>query len=235
LSPESGTLTDQTDVGSYFVATYPPFSVWSQEAVARDARPALLSPPDPAVPLGLYLHIPFCRKRCHFCYFRVYTDKNASEVAHYLDVLAREWELYAALHGDRRAARSISFISAAARRSFLSTQQLRTLVQRLTAVTPWTSAEEITFECEPGTLTDAKLAAIRELGITRLSSASRTSTIASSSSTGRAHRSPEIEQAYRSARALGFPQINIDLIAGMLGETEENWAACVRRTARART
>ena len=78
--------------------------MWSQEAVARDARPALESPPVPGVPLGLYLHIPFCRKRCHFCYFRVYTDKNAQEVGHYLDVLAREWELYAAAAGDRRAA-----------------------------------------------------------------------------------------------------------------------------------
>jgi len=229
LSPESGTLTDQTDVGSYFVATYPPFSVWSQEAVARDARPALLSPPDPAVPLGLYLHIPFCRKRCHFCYFRVYTDKNASEVTHYLDVLAREWELYAACPAI--AGRPLDFVYfGGGTPSFLSTQQLRTLVQRLTAVTPWTSAEEITFECEPGTLTDAKLAAIRELGITRLSLGVENFDDRILELNGRAHRSPEIEQAYRSARALGFPQINIDLIAGMLGETEENWAACVRRT-----
>src|SRR5437870_1697109 len=74
---------DQTDVGSYFVATYPPFSVWSREAVDHSARPALAAPPDPAVPLGLYVHIPFCRKRCHFCYFRVYTDRNAQEVAQY--------------------------------------------------------------------------------------------------------------------------------------------------------
>ena len=44
--------------------------------------------------LGLYLHIPFCRKRCHFCYFRVYVDKNAREVEQYLDILAREWERY---------------------------------------------------------------------------------------------------------------------------------------------
>ena len=43
----------------------------------------------------MYLHIPFCRKRCHFCYFRVYTDKNAREVEQYLDLLGREWELYA--------------------------------------------------------------------------------------------------------------------------------------------
>ena len=71
---------DQTDVGSYFVATYPPFSVWNQADVERAALPALQTPPAPGAPLGLYLHIPFCRKRCHFCYFRVYTDKNAEDV-----------------------------------------------------------------------------------------------------------------------------------------------------------
>jgi oxygen-independent coproporphyrinogen-3 oxidase len=47
---------------------------------------------------------------------------------------------------------------------------------------------------------------------------------------GRAHRSPEIGQAFQCARSLAFPQINIDLIAGMLGETEENWHACVQKT-----
>ena len=81
---------EKTEVGSYFVATYPPFSVWSADAVNADARTALAAPPTPGVPLGLYVHIPFCRKRCHFCYFRVYTDKNANEVQDYLDVVARE-------------------------------------------------------------------------------------------------------------------------------------------------
>src|SRR5262245_66631030 len=88
---------EQTEVGSYFVANYPPFSVWNAGAVTTDARPALASLPVPGVPLGVYLHIPFCRKRCHFCYFRVYTDRNAREVESYLDRLAREWELYAPL------------------------------------------------------------------------------------------------------------------------------------------
>src|SRR4029450_1166052 len=84
----------EPEVGSYFVATYPPFSVWTPEAVARDAMPALHAPGDPRTPLGLYLHIPFCRKRCHFCYFRVYTDKNAQDVAQYLHTLAPARELY---------------------------------------------------------------------------------------------------------------------------------------------
>ena len=219
----------EPEVGSYFVATYPPFSVWSPEAVERDAKPALASRPDGSTPLGLYLHIPFCRKRCHFCYFRVYTDKNAQEIGRYLDVLAREWEMYArqpAIEG-----RPLNFVYfGGGTPSFLSTHQLQKLVHRLTATTPWASAEEITFECEPGTLTEAKLAAIRKMGVTRLSLGVENFDDRLLEINGRAHRSPEIGTAYRSARSLGFPQINIDLIAGMLGETEENWRTNIETT-----
>ena len=149
--PDTSQLADleQTEVGSYFVANYPPFSVWTPDAVATDAKAALASPAAPETPLGLYLHIPFCRKRCHFCYFRVYTDKNAREVEQYLDLLGREWELYAtqpALEG-----RAFNFVYfGGGTPSFLSTRQLETLVKRVTAGRSWETAEEITFECEPG-------------------------------------------------------------------------------------
>jgi len=228
LSPQPAEV-EQTEVGSYFVANYPPFSVWTPEAVPSEARPALESPPSAGVPLGLYLHIPFCRKRCHFCYFRVYTDRNAKEVESYLDLLAREWELYAPMQAI--AGRPIDFVYfGGGTPSFLSTPQLRRLVDRLTAVTPWTGAEEITFECEPGTLTEAKLAAIRRMGVTRLSLGVENFDDRILELNGRAHRSPEIGRSYAQARSLGFPQINIDLIAGMLGETDENWRACIDRT-----
>jgi coproporphyrinogen III oxidase-like Fe-S oxidoreductase len=219
----------EPEVGSYFVATYPPFSVWSADAVERDAKPALHSPPKPATPLGLYLHIPFCRKRCHFCYFRVYTDKNAQEIGRYLDVLGKEWEMYArqpAIEG-----RPLNFVYfGGGTPSFLSTQQLQTLVKHLTRVTPWNQAEEITFECEPGTLTEHKLKAIRKMGVTRLSLGVENFDDRILEINGRAHRSPEIGTAYQYARALGFPQINIDLIAGMLGETDENWQRNIEKT-----
>jgi len=157
----------ETEVGSYFVANYPPFSVWNREAVDRDALPALHTAPA-AVPLGLYLHIPFCRKRCHFCYFRVYTQKNAQEVAEYLDLLVSEWEIYG--HLPAIAGRPLGFVYfGGGTPSFLSTAQLEGLVERLAAVAPWSKAEEITFECEPGTLTEGKLSAIRRMGVTRLS------------------------------------------------------------------
>ncbi|HKZ31675.1 MAG TPA: coproporphyrinogen-III oxidase family protein [Vicinamibacteria bacterium] len=222
-------VQEQTEVGSYFVANYPPFSVWTKEAVDAHARPALASPPVPGVPLGLYLHIPFCRKRCHFCYFRVYTDKNAKDVAHYIDTLVREWEAYQAQPAV--ASRPLDFVYfGGGTPSFLSTKQLESLVGRLSALTPWTGAEEITFECEPGTLTAGKLEAIRGMGVTRLSLGVENFDDRILELNGRAHRSAEIFTAYDKARSLGFPQVNIDLIAGMLGETDANWQACVRRT-----
>jgi oxygen-independent coproporphyrinogen-3 oxidase len=220
-------LADQTEVGSYFVANYPPFSVWTPKALP-EAVAALASPPDPTVPLGLYLHIPFCRKRCHFCYFRVYTDKNSQDVVRYLDLVAREWELYAAEKAI--AGRALNFVYfGGGTPSFLSTDQLGRLVNRLTSVSPWTSTEEITFECEPGTLTDRKLSAIRSIGVTRLSLGVENFDDRILEVNGRAHRSAEIGQAYRYARSLGFPQINIDLIAGMLGETDANWRVCIEK------
>ncbi len=222
-------LADQTEVGSYFVATYPPFSVWTTDAVERDAHAALQAPPVPGVPLGLYLHIPFCRKRCHFCYFRVYTDKNAQEVGDYLDVLAREWELYA--RQPAIAGRPLNFVYfGGGTPSFLSTTQLGGLVTRLKAVAPWDRAEEVTFECEPGTLTEPKLAAIRAMGVTRLSLGVENFSDELLELNGRAHRSPEIGRAFAYARSLDFPQINIDLIAGMLGETDANWQDCIDKT-----
>jgi len=223
------TVEEQAEVGSYFVANDPPFSVWTQDAVDQEAKPALAARPEPGTPLGLYLHIPFCRKRCHFCYFRVYTDKNSQEVEEYLDVLVREMELYSKLpsFGDRQ----LNFVYfGGGTPSFLSTRQLQSLVKRLSDITTWDGAEEITFECEPGTLGDTKLAAIRQMGVTRLSLGLENFDDRILEANGRAHRSSEIFKAYDAARALGFPQINIDLIAGMLGETEENWHSCIEKT-----
>src|ERR1043165_2776450 len=93
----------RTEVGNYFVSNYPPFSQWKPEFVPQ-ALDALAQPARVDDPLGLYLHIPFCRKRCLFCYFKVYTDKNASEIEVYLDALIKENELYsrtAAFQGRR--------------------------------------------------------------------------------------------------------------------------------------
>ena len=87
------------------------------------------------------------------------------------------------------------------------------------ALLPWSEVEEVTFECEPGTLTDHKLKAIRDLSVTRLSLGVENFDDHILEINGRAHRSKEIWRAYRLRARARFPQINIDLIAGMVEET----------------
>ena len=217
----------KTEVGSYFVANYPPFSVWSPEH--RSAIEAALDrPAEPDTPLGLYLHIPFCRKRCRFCYFRVYTDKNAGEVESYLSALSREIALYAGREGFN--GRQFEFVYfGGGTPSYLSNEQLLRLVERINEKWRWDAAKEVTFECEPGTLKESKLRTIKQIGVTRLSLGVEHFDDEILSTNGRAHESPEIVQAYAWAREVGFAQINIDLIAGMVGETDDKWKHAVER------
>jgi oxygen-independent coproporphyrinogen-3 oxidase len=231
ITPETITappLEKQTTVGNYFVSNYPPFSFWKPEDVG-ELYAALERPPVPGTPLGIYLHIPFCRKRCHFCYFRVYTDKDSAAIRNYLDAALKELSLYARkpFIGGRKP----NFIYfGGGTPSFLSVDQLKHLTNGMKALLPWDEAEEVTFEVEPGTLTDHKLKAIREMGVTRLSLGVENFDDHILEINGRAHHSKEITRAYAFARALDFPQINIDLIAGMVEETEANWRECVRKT-----
>src|SRR5882762_11899108 len=86
---------DETTAGNYFVANYPPFHFWGA-GNARHVSELIQKPSPKETALGVYFHIPFCRKRCHFCYFRVYTDKNAdrseehtSELQSHLNLVCR--------------------------------------------------------------------------------------------------------------------------------------------------
>jgi oxygen-independent coproporphyrinogen-3 oxidase len=218
---------EETTAGSYFVSNYPPYSFWSPKCV-HEAESALNRAPAPGTPLGVYLHIPFCRKRCTFCYFKVYTDKNRSEIESYLEATLAELKLFASRKfiGGRKP----SFIYfGGGTPSYISTSQLSYLVEGMKNLLPWDAAEEVAFECEPGTLTEAKLLAIKEMGTTRLSLGVENFNEDILRNNGRAHGAAEIGRAYEYARSIGFPQINVDLIAGMVGETEENWRETIRR------
>ena len=217
----------KTEVGSVFVSNYPPYSAWSSEAVP-EATKALDSPPNSGNPLGLYLHIPFCRKRCKFCYFRVYTDKNSNDIQTYLDALAREIELYSEKPSVK--GRLLHFVYfGGGTPSYISAKHLRALVSRIQAALPWDQAKEIAFECEPGTLTRPKLEAIRDLGITRLSLGVENLNDEILSENGRAHLSKEIYRVIPWVHELAFDQLNVDLIAGMVGETWETWRENVQK------
>ena len=218
----------ETRAGNYFVSNYPPYSFWRPED-----RPEILAaldrPPQPGNPLGLYVHVPFCRKRCHFCYFKVIIGAKAPEIRGYIDAAVKELDMYrerAALAG--RKPEFIYFGGGTP--SFLSTSMLSELVGRLQERLPWDEAREIAFECEPGTLTERKIQHIKSLGVTRLSLGVENFDSRILEINGRAHRAEEVDRAYAAAREAGFEQINIDLIAGMLEETEDNWKRNIEKT-----
>ncbi len=210
------------------MSNYPPYSVWGEGQV-QSAELALGSAPQPETPLGLYLHIPFCRRRCKFCYFKVYTDKNSSEVEKYLDGLAREIELHRKMPAI--AGRPLKFVYfGGGTPSFISGRHLRSLIERVKGQFSWDEVEEVAFECEPGTLTEKKLQTIRDLGITRISLGVENFNDRILEENGRAHVSKEIYRVAPWIKALDFEQFNIDLIAGMVGETNQTWEESVRKT-----
>ena len=175
------------------------------------------------------LHIPFCRKRCKFCYFRVYTDKNATKSNSYVAALSREIELVSRL--PVMGGRPFRFVYfGGGTPSFLSAKQLTSLVDRLRANINWDHAEEVTFECEPGTLAAAKVETLRSSASRGSAWASRTSATPSWKRTaGRTCRAKSTK-SWDWIIDAGFPNINIDLISGMVGETWDNWQRYVRKT-----
>ena len=220
-------MTETTEPGSYFVANYPPFHRWTADAVSA-VLDAFAAPPT-AEPLGLYLHVPFCRKRCKFCYFRVYTDVAAADVERYSLALAREAALAAALPAvEGRMLRYVYFGGGTP--SFLSVKQLERLVAGIHESFGWDDAEEVTFECEPGTLSEPKVRALKSLGMTRISLGVENFDDAILEANGRAHLSAEILRSWDWIKAAGFPNTNVDLISGMVGETEESWRKTVEKT-----
>jgi oxygen-independent coproporphyrinogen-3 oxidase len=220
------TETVKTEVGSYFISNYPPYSTWSADNLP-DVQRALQEPPTD-VPLGLYLHIPFCRKRCKFCYFRVYTDKNAADVERYVAALSREIELVSRL--PVMGGRPFRFVYfGGGTPSFLSGKQLTSLVDRLRENIRWDKAEEVTFECEPGTLSEPKVKTLKDLGVTRVSLGVENFSDEVLELNGRAHLSGEIAKAWGWIQDTGFYNTNIDLIAGMVGETWDNWKDCISK------
>jgi oxygen-independent coproporphyrinogen-3 oxidase len=221
--------TSTTEIGSYFISNYPPFSQWDRSFVP-EVLSAFASEPDRSVPLGLYVHIPFCRKRCKFCYFRVYTQQNAKTIQGYVDALEKEFELLSkqpAVIG-----RDLDFAYfGGGTPSYLSSRQLRSLHDKLAKYLSWHTAQEVTFECEPGTLNEEKVRTLKDIGVTRVSLGVENFSDTILEANGRAHLSPEVFKAYDWIRANDFPQVNVDLIAGMIGEDDDNWMRCVEKVA----
>ena len=209
---------DEPPYGNYFVAAYPPFSQWSEAAVA-DFERVLETPPAQPAPLGLYCHIPFCVERCSYCYYLSHSGRELQRVEEYLEALLTELRDYAARAAV--AGRPLDFVYfGGGTPSILSTARIRRLLGGLQQILPWSAAREVSFECAPRSVTLDKLQALRELGVTRLSLGVQQLDDEVLERNGRVHSVADVEAAYAAIRQVGFEVVNLDLMVGLVGETE---------------
>ncbi len=214
-------------LGSYFVATYPPFFHWSPETVAA-AEAALDTPPgQPAPPLGLYVHVPFCVQRCRYCHYLSYDDR-AQDMEPYLGAVLRE--LSALVARPALEGRWLDFVYfGGGTPSVLSASHVGQLLDWLRRTAPWKDHAEITFECAPRTVTQRKAEVLRTGGVTRVSLGVQQLDDGVLRASGRIHLVEDVEHAYGVLRAAGFDVINLDLMVGLPGETDSTFMSSLER------
>jgi len=207
--------------GSYFVSTYPPFSQWSPNDVVHVERGLSNGSATPDAPLGLYVHIPFCVKRCDFCYYLSYADKTQDQHRAYVDALLNELTLYRQYPA--LADRRLNFVYfGGGTPSMLNEASMRSLMEGLQKLFSWDRIEEVTFECAPRTVTESKLRVLHDAGVTRLSLGVQTLDDEVLRLNGRVHLRKDVDQAYERIRRVGLDVVNLDLIVGLPGESDES-------------
>ena len=171
-------------------------------------------------PFGVYVHIPFCARRCDYCAFATWTDKGHLVDA-YLDAVRAE--IAVAVDEGLPAATSVFFGGGTP--SMVPAEGLMAVL----ATIPRTADAEVTVECNPDTVSDDLLAAYRAGGVNRLSFGVQSLVDHVLVGLGRTHDVANVERAVRSARRTGFDSFNLDLIYGGAGESNADWQATLDR------
>lgn len=172
-------------------------------------------------PLGLYLHVPFCRTRCAFCnfYLQVYRPDRAER---FLTALRKELTLYAN-QADLSGRPLSSIYFGGGTPTVLSADQLCDLLAAIRRTFACQSDIEITVEAHPDTVSDRMLTRLREAGATRLSLGAESLNDAELISIGRPSPAANVLRAVQWARAAGFDDLNLDLMYGLPGQSMESW------------
>ena len=169
---------------------------------------------------GLYVHVPFCASTCDFCAF-YQTAPTAAAIADYLTGIEAE----AALVEWRGRAATVFWGGGTP--GLLPPRQLARLAESVRARTGGAPAEW-TVELAPSSVTAARLAVLREAGVTRVSMGVQSFLPERLEALGRQHTLEQVRRAYDRIRAAGFASVNLDLMFALPGQTEEEWAADIR-------
>lgn len=168
---------------------------------------------------GIYLHIPFCVKKCDYCDFASFANTGALDA--YVEALLREIELTARA-GDYPAAFDTVFFGGGTP-SLLSGEQMRRIMESLYAHFPVQGNAECSMECNPGTTSRENLKTYFDAGINRISIGLQSSNDSLLKNIGRIHTFAQFQETLRWARAAGFDNINADVMHGLPGQTLDQY------------
>lgn len=175
--------------------------------------------------IGLYIHIPFCVKKCAYCDFASYPGM-LSHAQTYMEALSLELRAQAERFP---ACRARTVFLGGGTPTLLSGAQVGALLDAARSCFPFAADAEITMEGNPGTLTAESLAAYRAAGVNRLSLGMQAAQDGLLKTLGRIHRLHDVQEGVRMARAAGFENINLDLIYGLPGQTKTDWQETLER------
>jgi putative oxygen-independent coproporphyrinogen III oxidase len=169
--------------------------------------------------LGVYVHVPFCSVRCDYCAFATWTDK-ASLMGEYVDAVILEIER--ATEDGTLIPASTLFLGGGTP-SLLAPQE----ISRLIAAVPLEAGAEVTVECNPESMTPELMAAMRGVGVTRVSIGVQSLHEHVLAGLGRASSDGAVERALQLIDEAGFESFNVDLVFGGAGESAADWEATI--------
>ena len=177
--------------------------------------------------LGIYIHIPFCVRKCAYCDF-LSAPASAEVMEQYAASLKQEIRECREL-AEKYTVSTVFFGGGTP--SILPGRTLAGILEELFCLLPAEPDVEITVECNPGTLTEEKLDSYRAAGVNRLSIGLQSADDRELKLLGRIHTFEEFLENYELARKKGFGNLNIDLMSALPGQTREGWLRTLERTA----
>jgi oxygen-independent coproporphyrinogen-3 oxidase len=174
-----------------------------------------------AMPLSLYVHIPFCESLCYYCACNKIITKHKDRAATYLRYLTREVALHTAHLGQGQSVSQLHLGGGTP--TFLSDEELRELMHMLRRHFEFVPGGEYSVEVDPRTVDEKRLAVLAELGFNRLSFGVQDFDPAVQKAVHRVQPAQQVFDLVAAARRLGFESVNVDLIYGLPLQTPESF------------
>lgn len=183
--------------------------------------------------VGIYLHIPFCKSRCSYCDFATDVYRDSGAVERYVAAICSEIEKFVPpvpgvppFHpGKWNKVKADTIYFGGGTPSLLEPNQVEQILDRVNLKFDISDEAEITMETNPATVTPESLAAYRSLGVNRASFGVQTFNDRALKLLARGHDANDARQTFRLLREAGFDNVSFDLIAGLPGQTIDDWKA----------